>query len=227
MAQVLVSSETQAKIKQLLQQKARTPRPLTVEDALKKIRPSVRKMLRKGHSLEDVNLALSEYNLNLPLAVIEAFYSPQKAAEKGNRKSQKRLSREIPALANSISRQQLDEIVTRFQQLAQTRKGKTLQELVASLVAEIDEDLQAGWNYEDIAQWLADDFNVKIAVSSLKRYHTDSKRKAKPVAQPSSKPADEPKPAVSDQPAATKHPKRLQEPSAALKTTFAGEFNLS
>ena len=226
MAQVLVSSETQAKIKQLLQQKAKTPCPLTVEDVLKKIRPSVRKMLRKGHSLEDVNSALTECNLNLPLAVIKTVYAPQKGAEKGNRKSQKRLSQELPALADPISQKQLDEIVTCFQQLAQTRKGKTLQELVASLVAEIDEDLQAGWDYEDIAQWLADDFNVKIAVSSLKRYHTDSKRKAKPVAQPSSKPAGEPKPAVSDQRPAAKHPRRLQEPSAALKTTFAGEFNL-
>ena len=75
MAQVLVSSETQAKIKQMLQQKAKTPRPLTVEDALQKIRPSVRKMLRKGHSFEDVNIALSEQTINLLLVAIEAFYA--------------------------------------------------------------------------------------------------------------------------------------------------------
>ena len=219
MTQVLISQETQEKIKQLLQQKAKTPRPLAAADALKKIRSFVSRMLKKGHSFEDVRTALAEQNLNLSFEVIKAFYTLPKGGEKSKRKSRKHSNEKIPALAQPISQEQLEAIVAAFQQLAQTRKGRTLQELVSTLEQEIDEDLNAGWDYDDIVQWLEDDFNVKIAASTLKRYHKDTKRKKEQTLQKQTEQED--KEATTATP-----PKRLQEPSSALKTTLAGEFNL-
>lgn len=175
MAQQLVSLDTRNKIKEFLREKARTQRPLTVEDVLKSIRSSVNRMLKRGYDYRDVVIAFSEYNVSVSVAVIETFYAPTKE-EKGKGRPKKKLREKVPELEQPVSKEQLETIVARFQEMAKSRKGLNLQELVAELEEAIDEDVASGWRYEDIAHWIWEDFGIAIAPGTLKRYHTALKR---------------------------------------------------
>ncbi|NEP56916.1 MAG: hypothetical protein F6K31_07800 [Symploca sp. SIO2G7] len=225
-----VSHETRDKIKQFLREKSKTNRPLTVEDVLKSIRSSVGKMLKRGFGYEDIAEALLEHEIRVSVEIIEAFYAP---TEKGKKKSRKKPREQVPELELSVSKEQLEKIEARFQELAKSRKGLNLQELISELKEEIDSDLEAGWSYEYIARWLKDDFGIDIAPGTVKRYHqskektvesdrepdngeTPAKGKAQGGSEESSKSSTPP----------PKQKRRLQEPSSKEQEKLAGEFNL-
>lgn len=231
MAQQLVSLDTRNKIKAFLREKAKTQRPLTVEDVLKSIRSSVGRMLKRGYSYDDVAAALSEQNASVSAECIETFYAPTKA-EKGKGKSKKKPREKLPELEQPVSKEQLETIVARFKELAKSRKGLNLQELVAELEEAIAEDLAAGWRYEDIADWIRDDFGIAIAPGTLKRYHTALKRpksgEGEPkgqVAQESSEssPVPEPESLQEEVPVGGRRQGR-EEPAAAVKPRRLKEF---
>ena len=148
MPQTYVSHETRDKIKQFLREKSKTSRPLTVEDVLKSIRSNVNKMLKRGFGYEDIAEALLEHDISVSVEIIESFYAP---TEKGKRKSRKKPREQVPELELSVSKEQLEKVEARFQELAKSRKGLNLQELISELKEEIDSDLKAGWSYEYIA----------------------------------------------------------------------------
>lgn len=224
MAQQLVSLETRDQIQCFLRKKAQTPRPLTVEDVLKSIRRSVSRMFKRGFGYEDVVAALSEQNIDVSTEIIEAFYAPSKA-EKGKGRARKKQPKKIPELKQPVAQEQLEAIAARFCQLAKGRKGLNLQELVAALEEAIDEDLAAGWRYEDIADWIREDFSIAIASGTLKRYHLNLKRSgtSEKKASPAPAPLEDEKSVEGGEPSATK-PQRLQE--RASTDELEKEFNL-
>ncbi|NEQ31056.1 MAG: hypothetical protein F6K04_08635 [Leptolyngbya sp. SIO4C5] len=207
--QILVSRETSERIKQLLKQRARTPRPLTVADVLKSLRPSVSRMLKQGHGYRDVIEALAAQNIVVSLEVIEAFYQSQVSGKgKG-----KRPAKSHPELEQVVTQVQLDAIAAALKELAKTRRGQNLRELVAELEEAIDEDLAAGWSYDHIADWLDKDFSLKIAPGSLRSYHQALKREKK------EKKGDRLQKSAAAMPSKiqpqTPSPKRLPEPATA------------
>lgn len=215
-----ISLETRDRLKSYLADKARTRRPSIVEDALKAIRPSVKKILKRGYIYSDVVAELEKLDIAVTEAVVEAFYAPK---PKGRNK--KKTPERFPELTQLVTQQQRDRAIVRFEELATTRKGLTLRELVVELAAAIDDDLQAGWQYEDIARWIRDDFSVQISSGTLKRYHGELKRQ-RPIATESAA-KNSPKPQNSERtPTFAPTPKPLPEPTAAERSTFAGEFNL-
>ena len=207
MAQPLITPEQRDQIKQYLKQKAQTRRPLQVADVLKQVRSSVQRMLKSGHTYEDIAQALQDHNLTVPVEVLQTYYRAKK-------KKQKTLA---PELEQVVTQEQFDAIVAGFQTLAQTRKGCNLRELIAALEAEIDEDLQANWTFEHIVQWLQADFQITISPASLRSYYRALKRE-KTVEGEGSDPVT-PDPEIKADPV-------LPEAAPETVANLAEEFNL-
>lgn len=218
MAQHLVSLDTCEKLQRFLKDRAKHKRPPSVEDILMGIRPSVNRMLKRGFDYQDIVSALSEHNVSVDVAIIETFYAPTK------RKSKSKPRRKILELQQPVSRDQLETVVARFAELAKGRKGLTLQELVAALSDAIAEDLEAGWRYEDIADWIQADFGIEIAPGTLKRYHSAVKSgKGQPHTTSPLLPSPHEQKLITGEAAAVSRPRRLKESSSR---DLAAEFNL-
>ena len=78
----------------------------------------------------------------------------------------------------SVSREKLPAIAASLKAKAKTPNTLTLEAMVKELSKEIEEMLEAGYSYEDVAA-LFSDHGVEIAPSSIKSYHRKQKSAAR------------------------------------------------
>ena len=170
-AQQLTNPDAVELIAQSLLEKASTPRPLTLPELLRKVKPSISKMLRNGHSYSDVVRILEEHDVETTETVVEAYYSGVKKVKGGKGKS-KEISAEAEVI---IDAKTAEAIVEAFESQASIRKGLTKEELVIQLREPIEKMLAAHYTYEDISK-VMESCGVQISPATLKSYYQGKKR---------------------------------------------------
>jgi ribosomal protein L12E/L44/L45/RPP1/RPP2 len=211
-AQQLTNPDAVELIAQSLLEKASTPRPLTLPELLRKVKPSISKMLRNGHSYSDVVRILGEHNVETTETVVEAYYSGVKKVKGGKGKS-KEISAEAEVI---IDAKTAKAIVEAFESQASIRKGLTKEELVAQLREPIEKMLAAHYTYEDISK-VMESCGVQISPATLKSYYQGKKRQeiAEKVTNSSSQPTTSSNGTVSSS--------NLSDKSSELKTPIVKE----
>ena len=169
----LTSPDAADKIAQLLWSKASTPRPLNLPELLRKLKPSISKMLRNGHTYSDVVQVLAEHDVATTESVVEA-YQTGVALVKGSKGKGKDKERSAEAEIQ-IDAQKAEAILKAFEKQASLRKGLTKEELVEQLKEPIEKMLAAHYTYQDISAVMAEG-GVLISPATLKSYYQGKKR---------------------------------------------------
>ena len=170
-SQPLIADATKTALSSLLAETAKTPKPLTVEQLVMRERSALRAMLRNGHSHDDAAAVFTAHQLTVSGETIAAIL-----AKAGKKKIVKSKQPDLSVEASlTISYEQVEAIAAEWTRLSTIRKGFTRQELVVAMRAEIEAALKAGYTFADIAA-LLETKGVKIAPSSLQRYHRVGKR---------------------------------------------------
>lgn len=181
----LISEVTKDTLRSLLRETAKTPKPITVEQLVSQNRLVIQKMLKNGHSHDDVADVLHLHELSIPGSVITALLS--KASKK---KGSKDKPREKPAEAElTVNQKQAAAITAEWERLAMVRKGFTKQELIMAMQDDINAALAAGYTFADLAALLTKN-GVSIAASSLQKYHRSSQQTDKPEKSPAPGPGN-------------------------------------
>ena len=162
----LISDTTKHTLAELLKQKAKSPKPLTVGQLIGQQKATIRKMYGNGHSWDAITAVLGEHNLTVSTQTVEALLARKKKGDKN-----KEISKVQTAEAEQIvSQAQFESIIAEWERLSHVRVGFTKQELVAAMSEEISAALAAGYLYSDLVPIL-EIKGVKIAVGSLRKYH--------------------------------------------------------
>ncbi len=168
----LTSPDVSNQIAKALLEKASTPRPLTLPELLRLVKPSITKMLRNGHTYSDVVDVLAFHEVTTTAEVVEAYHTGVKKVKgsKGKGKVES-ASCEIQIDAHSA-----EAIIEAFKKQAEIRKGLTKEELVAQLREPIEKMLAAHYTYSDISAVMAD-CGVQISPATIKSYYKGKKSK--------------------------------------------------
>ncbi len=168
----LTSPDVSDQIAKALLEKASTPRPLTLPELLRLVKPSITKMLRNGHTYSDVVDLLAFHQVTTTAEVVEAYHTGVKKVKgsKGKGKVES-ASCEIQIDAHSA-----EAIALALKEQAEIRKGLTKEELVAQLREPIEKMLAAHYTYSDISAVMAD-CGVQISPATIKSYYKGKKSK--------------------------------------------------
>ncbi len=171
----LTSPDVSDQIAKLLLEKASTPRPLTLPELLRIVKPSITKMLRNGHTYSDVVDLLAFHEVTTTAEVVEAYHTGVKKVKgsKGKGKVES-ASCEIQIDAHSA-----EAIALALKEQAEIRKGLTKEELVAQLREPIEKMLAAHYTYSDISAVMAD-CGVQISPATIKSYYRGKSSKRSP-----------------------------------------------
>lgn len=170
-SQPLIADATKTALASLLTETAKTPKPLTVEELVKRECSALRAMRKNGHSHNDAAAVFTAHRLSVSGETITAILT-----KAGKKKTAKGKQSDLSAEASlTVSHKQAEAIAAEWTRLSTVRKGFTRQELVVAMRSEIDAALEAGYTFADIAV-LLETKGVKIAPSSLQRYHRAGKR---------------------------------------------------
>jgi hypothetical protein len=82
-SQQLTNPDAVELIAQSLLAKASTPRPLSLSELLRKVKPSITKMLKNGHTYSDVVEVLASYEVMTTTSVVEAIHTEVKKVKGG------------------------------------------------------------------------------------------------------------------------------------------------
>jgi hypothetical protein len=169
----LTSPDAAVKIAQLLLEQAEVPKPLTLPELLTKAKSSISKMLKNGHTYEDVVRVLASFEVMTTDEEVEAYHSGVKKV-KGKESKGKQKKNET-ASENLIESQMAEAILKALVKEAEIRKGLTREELVEQLREPIEKMLAAHYTYEDISAVMAD-AGVQISPGTIKSYYREIKR---------------------------------------------------
>ena len=172
----LTSPDVSDQIAKALLEKASTPRPLTLPELLRLVKPSITKMLRNGHTYSDVVDLLAFHQVTTTAEVVEAYHTGVKKVKgsKGKGKVDS-ASCEIQIDAHSA-----EAIALALKEQAEIRKGLTKEELVAQLREPIEKMLAAHYTYSDISAVMAD-CGVQISPATIKSYYKGKRSKRSPT----------------------------------------------
>ena len=155
-----------------------------IAELLNQVKPSIKKMLRNGHTYGDVVELLGQYDVVTTVAVVEAYHTGVNKVKRGKKsKSRDRdKDQDLNSLIDSaaeieITAEKVEIIRQAFVEQAEVRKGLTKEELVAQLSEPIEKMLAAHYTYEDISAVIAE-AGVKIAPATIKSYY-QGKRKTR------------------------------------------------
>lgn len=162
----LISETVKTALCSLLTETAKTPKPPTVAQLVTKNRAIIRKVLKNGHSPDEIAAVFTPHGLTVSGTTITALLA--KAAKKKAAKDKAKVNETEAAL--TVTAEQADAICSEWTRLAEIRKTLTKPELVAAMKTEIDAMLAASYTFEDIAALFATK-GVVIAAGSLKKYH--------------------------------------------------------
>ncbi|MDB9526950.1 hypothetical protein PN498_13200 [Oscillatoria sp. CS-180] len=218
----IIPDSTLAAISSLLQETAKTPKPLTVEQLLIRERNVLRTMLRNGHSHDDIALVFVHNQLTVSGQTVEAVL-----ARLGKKKGVKTKQGDTLAEeALTVSHDAAGAIAAEWKRLSTIRKGLTRQELVAAMQDDIQAALEVGYTYADIAALLTTK-GIKIAASSLQRYHRVAKQPANASESPkalNTKPSgDESETQTAQPPSSRPAPSRFKSPTNLLDEEFIND----
>ena len=213
----LISHQTKDTLGDMLRETAKTPKPPTLAQLLSRAKPSLRKMLKNGHSYEDIAVLFRARGVETTSETIEALHGSGR-----RKKGQKGKSKDPPAAADLLIPPAAAEAILRdLAQQADIRRGFTKQELVAEIGPEIAAAIAAGYSYDDIAARMTEN-GLSITGSTLRKYHQVSKRPDKNPADPGrprQSPENQPEPAPPPD-------RRLPVPSYSHDADLAEEFNI-
>jgi hypothetical protein len=172
-SQQLTNPDAVELIAQSLLEKASTPRPLTLPELLRKVKPSISKMLKNGHTYSDVVEVLASYEVMTTTSAVEAIHTEVKKIKGGKGKGKdKDLSAEAEVLIEAST---AEVIFKAFESQASIRKGLTKEELVIRLREPIEKMLAAHYTYEDISK-VMESCGVQISPTTIKSYYQGKKR---------------------------------------------------
>jgi hypothetical protein len=174
-SQQLTNLDAVELIAQSLLEKASTPRPLSLPELLRKVKPSITKMLKNGHIYSDVVEVLASYEVMTTVSVVEAIHTEVKKIKGGKGKGKgkdKDLSAEAEVLIEAST---AEAILKAFESQASIRKGLTKEELVVRLRESIEKMLAAHYTYEDISK-VMESCGVQISPATIKSYYQGQKR---------------------------------------------------
>jgi hypothetical protein len=172
-SQQLTNPDAVELIAQSLLEKASTPRPLSLSELLRKVKPSITKMLKNGHTYSDVVEVLASYEVMTTVSVVEAIHTEVKKIKGGKGKGKdKDLSAEAEVLVEAST---AEAIFKAFESQASIRKGLTKEELVIRLREPIEKMLAAHYTYEDISK-VMESCGVQISPTTIKSYYQGQKR---------------------------------------------------
>jgi len=178
----LTNRDAVDKIAQLLDQRAATPRPLTLPELLKKVKTYITKMLRNGHTYDDVVEVLANFDVVTTASVVEAYHAGvNKVKGRKGKDKDKDKDKDKNILAEAelqIDAALAEKIIEAFSQQAEIRKGLTKSELVAQLRVPIEKMLAANYTYDDISAVMAD-CGVQISSATIKSYYQGKNTKSK------------------------------------------------
>ena len=182
----LISDTTKNDLATLLAETAKKPKPLTVAQLVKRHKTVLGKMLKNGHSHDDIVAVLATEGITFPTDALITLLTPAPKKKRGRPKVKEQNAAESngsAAQANNgeqdskqdsslqtVTQAQANTIAAAWKHLSTIRKGLTKQELVAGMIAEIDAALEAGYDYDDLASLMLQK-GIKIAASSLQKYH--------------------------------------------------------
>ena len=229
----LTNPDAALSLAQLLLEKSKERKPFTLSELLNRAKPSISKMLKNGHTYDDVAAVMAEFDIDLAPTEIEALLMGTKKV-RGKAKGKAKESGKEEELV--IEAEQAEEIFTAFEEKASIRKGLTKEELVEQLQEPIEKMLVAGYSYEDVAAVMADS-GVQISGATIKSYYQGAKKRQQPSDGATGK-TPEAKKAATDTKSTVADPanngsskenpgrKRLPEVSAQEKNELEKEFNL-
>lgn len=177
-SQQLTNPDAVDKIARLLKSKASTPRPLTLSELLDKVKFSVSKMFKNGHSIADVVQLLSEYQVVVTESALSAYFSGANKVKGSKGKGKEKDSSELASVVIEADRAEV--IIKAFAERSSIRKGLTREELVAQLREPIANMLAAGYTYSDIAAVMAE-MDIHISPATIKRYYQGNKSRQSAV----------------------------------------------
>ena len=153
----------------MLQDTAKTPKPVTVEKLINDHRATLNMLVNNGHSHDDIAAVLVAQGIQVPGSAIATLLT-------SSRKKKTAKDRQKPKEASlTVTAEQATAVIQEWQRLSEIRKGFTKQELVATISSEIDQALTAGYGYDDIATMMSDK-GLIIAASTLRKYHRAAKQ---------------------------------------------------
>lgn len=176
----LISNTTKDTLAALLAETAQKPKPLTVKQLVTRNKAFLTRMLKNGHSHDDIIAVLANEGISLAKDALTSLLKPSqkkrgrpkgRAKEKPQETSSEHQSDHTQVLEEvTLSQEQAARITAEWHRLSTLRKGLTKQELVAAMHTEINAALEAGYTFADIAD-LMQHQGIKIAATSLQKYH--------------------------------------------------------
>ncbi|MEM6251300.1 MAG: hypothetical protein AAF821_00115 [Cyanobacteria bacterium P01_D01_bin.156] len=171
MPQQLITQQQAAQLVAALQEWSNIPEQKTVADLLDAVRRPIAQMIGNGVSYDDIAAELVEFEITVTADAIAAYVLPAKG--KGSKRNRKSAP---PELHSAISNDVFEKVVARIKELAKQKRGLTRAEFVAANYQVIELCLAAGKSYPKIAAFLDTRQGIKVAASTLAKYHRKAKQ---------------------------------------------------
>ena len=172
MSQQLITKKQADQVVAALEAWSATPEQKCLEDLLDAIERPVARMVQAGVTYEDVAQELIQLGISVDGVAIATYLKPRKG-RRSKRKTQSLQAQLEQVIAQDI----FDQAVAHIKETSKQKRGLTRAEFVAANFQVIELCLAAGKNYLKIASFLDTQQGIKIAPSTLAKYHRQAKQK--------------------------------------------------